>query len=753
MLAGEPAFSGTSVQSIITKNITGPRPKVRIARKDAPESVERVLLKALAKEPGERFATMTEFADALGAAEDAAARGMSRMAKLAIAALVVVAVGSLGAVWMTTRGARGPVVEDAERIAVFPFSTTGPGLEMMGEGMVDLMSTNLGGVGGITTVEPRTVLARWKKRGGGAVDLEGALAVAKDVDAGAVLLGSAVAVGPKVRLTAEMFNRAGEPLGKASIDGHPDSVLSLVDQLSVSLMREIWRSNEPIPSLRVAGLTTASLPALRAYLQGEQFYRRSLYDSASIAFGRAIEADSTFALAYYRQVMSNGWIGNYGSRASREAMAAAQRLGAKLPERERTILQAYKLFTDGRPEAADVMRQYLAANPKDADAWYLLGESLMHSRTLVPYDPATLRAPFDSVIALDASLTPAAIHPLELTLAYRDSAAYARYMRVIEDAGAEGEVALFGAAGRAVWGRGEDLDSLFGVLSRAPQQGANFNAAVSVIRQEGATSDTLVARIRSLARGIAAARPNERFAPALPAMMLAGAGRVREAGVLADSFATVSQDLGYAIRAIPVFAGFASKEYTERGLATLRRAPKTNPWQLFTQAQLELVAGNAAAVPELLATARRLAADTTKFPAEMGGLLTAVDGWRMIEQGDTTGGLQRLDAGMRRAGATFVGGTGTMAIRLRWAQTLAARPATREEGIRRLRYGFDQDPMLVPIATFSLAKAYEAAGNREEASAAYGRFLRLWDKADPEYRSYADDARASLARLVGEKGS
>jgi hypothetical protein len=221
--------------------------------------------------------------------------------------------------------------------------------------------------------------------------------------------------------------------------------------------------------------------------------------------------------------------------------------------------------------------------------------------------------------------------------------------------------------------------------------------------------------------------------------------------VIADSFAAVSQELGYAIRAIPVFAGFAPKEHAERGLAILRKAPKTNPWQLLSQAQFELVAGNPAMVPELIATGRRLAADTTKFPAELGGLFTAVDGWRMIEQGDTTGGLQRLDAGMRSAGAGFVNGTGNMAIRLHWAQALAARPATREEGIRRLRYGFDQDPMLVPIATFSLAKAYEAAGNRDEAAAAYGRFLRLWDKADPEFRSYADDARASLAKLVGEK--
>ena len=53
------------------------------------------------------------------------------------------------------------MTEEAETIAVLPFNASGPGVEVLGEGMVDLLATNLQGVGGIQTVEPRQVLKRW----------------------------------------------------------------------------------------------------------------------------------------------------------------------------------------------------------------------------------------------------------------------------------------------------------------------------------------------------------------------------------------------------------------------------------------------------------------------------------------------------------------------------------------------------------------------------------------------------------------
>jgi hypothetical protein len=169
MLAGRPAFTGSTAQSVITANITGPRPRIRAVRKAVPEAVERVLLKALDTDPAKRYGSVTEFAEALESASRAAAAGPDLRRWGALAALVVVVLGT-AAWWLFGRGPQGPVVAEAERIAVMPFRATGPGAELLGEGMVDLLSTNLNGVGGVQTVEPRTVLQHIERKGGGTPD-------------------------------------------------------------------------------------------------------------------------------------------------------------------------------------------------------------------------------------------------------------------------------------------------------------------------------------------------------------------------------------------------------------------------------------------------------------------------------------------------------------------------------------------------------------------------------------------------------
>jgi serine/threonine-protein kinase len=65
MLAGEPPFKGPTPQMTLMLRLMHPprplRPAVNI-----PEAVESAVLKALAKDPADRWATATQFADALG---------------------------------------------------------------------------------------------------------------------------------------------------------------------------------------------------------------------------------------------------------------------------------------------------------------------------------------------------------------------------------------------------------------------------------------------------------------------------------------------------------------------------------------------------------------------------------------------------------------------------------------------------------------------------------------------------------------
>src|SRR5690606_13645621 len=164
---------------------------------------------------------------------------------------------------------------------------------------------------------------------------------------------------------AALVAKDGRQLGTARLEGPADSVLGLVDRLSVALLRSVWQSNEPVPSLRVAALTTTSVPALRAYLDGEQHYRRAEWDSAAAAFEGAVTEDSTFALAHYRLALTLGWAGSYAGPRAAQATAAAARYADRLPAKERGLLVGYQLFADRDPAAADTLGALARANPND----------------------------------------------------------------------------------------------------------------------------------------------------------------------------------------------------------------------------------------------------------------------------------------------------------------------------------------------------------------------------------------------------
>ena len=65
MLAGEPPYTGATMQAVIAKIMTAPIPDVRTVRDNVPERVARAVERALAKVPGDRFNSAAAFADAV----------------------------------------------------------------------------------------------------------------------------------------------------------------------------------------------------------------------------------------------------------------------------------------------------------------------------------------------------------------------------------------------------------------------------------------------------------------------------------------------------------------------------------------------------------------------------------------------------------------------------------------------------------------------------------------------------------------
>ncbi len=116
MLVGDPPFGGSTVQAIVAKVLTERPTALTAVRDTVPPSVERAVLRSLAKLPADRFATAEKFAEALvvtdaelvstrsgraaGPAPDTRPR---RSRAFDIAALVVVASLVGAAAWMLGR--------------------------------------------------------------------------------------------------------------------------------------------------------------------------------------------------------------------------------------------------------------------------------------------------------------------------------------------------------------------------------------------------------------------------------------------------------------------------------------------------------------------------------------------------------------------------------------------------------------------------------------------------------------------------
>jgi tRNA A-37 threonylcarbamoyl transferase component Bud32/ABC-type phosphate/phosphonate transport system substrate-binding protein/membrane-associated phospholipid phosphatase len=65
MLAGQPPFTGPSVQVIMARHLMDPVPSLRSARSEVPEPLESAIARSLAKAPAERFSTGEQFVNAL----------------------------------------------------------------------------------------------------------------------------------------------------------------------------------------------------------------------------------------------------------------------------------------------------------------------------------------------------------------------------------------------------------------------------------------------------------------------------------------------------------------------------------------------------------------------------------------------------------------------------------------------------------------------------------------------------------------
>jgi serine/threonine-protein kinase len=343
-----------------------------------------------------------------------------------------------------TRARRGvptpsePEAADTATIAVLPFAVRGDAsVAYLGEGMVDLLATKLDGAGEIRTVDPRALLHALAQESG---PVDGP-AVARRFGAGRYLEGTIVEAGGRLEATASLYGTGRAPIAAVHAAAASERELfELVDDLALRLLAAQGVSTGTRLT-RIAALTTDSLDALKAYLLGERELRAGRYFDAMEGFQAALDADSSFALAYYR--LAAAAAGCALPDVAREVADRGAEHQERLSPHDRLVFEAQRAWLHGAVDRAESLYNTITGTyPDDVEAWFHLGDLLFHSNPLRGRSAAEAREPFERVVRLEPGHVGAMVHLTRIAaIEGRTGEMLALIERILE-ASPEGDQAL-----------------------------------------------------------------------------------------------------------------------------------------------------------------------------------------------------------------------------------------------------------------------------------------------------------------------
>jgi len=642
--------------------------------------------------------------------------------------------------------------EAAPGIAVLPFNVSGPGTEFWREGLAQALALNLDGLAGLRTIDSRTVLSRWEDRIGerASPDLNDALGVARAAGGRYALLGDLVSTGARLQAALAVYDlETGERLDRVQVDGAAaeDSTFALVNRLTLEAVRVLPRAaeGEGAPAVDLARITTDSIAALRAFLEGEAYFRDEDYSPAIDAFARAVDIDSTFALAHYRLSLAYGWRDYASGRDGHDAKAV--QFSDRLSERSRLLVRAHLAYSEGRAYDAygqleEVTRKY----PDEIEGWYLLGETVYHLGDELLRDPATSSRAFERVAEIDPTFMPGQEHRVETAFAAGDSAGVRRLLAL--DWGDAPQIPAYRISERLAWGSDAERRAALASLDGMPAESVYWAGVVLAHPDQVGVQETVLTR---------AFAPGSDIARAPTAQIANHLRQGKTSAVEAQLSSPPLSPAQFILMSLAArFAGYGiDGERLDRALASAEEAGRGSYLALALAALSDL--GRAADVDELRAGMQALA-DSLREAGE--GVASVVEGYRRLadgyilaRRGGPGAGADSLVAALRAATgwttSAIVNGVG------RWWAAEALREAGRPAEAEPYYLSLYREPNggpLQAVAAERLGQLYDAQGDLERAAAYYAVFTEMWKDADPELQPRVEAARARLQEIIAERG-
>jgi eukaryotic-like serine/threonine-protein kinase len=316
MLAGEPPYTGPTVQAMLAKMMTGEPPSVRGVRPSVPVPVDAALQRALAPVPADRFPTALEFSQALETSGATAAAPIAPAPKTAPAPQrrfpagasllglgFLIGVGVLFA-WRHHTAASGGT-SDAGTLAVLPFENLGDSTDgYFADGITDEIRGKLATLHGLRVIASGSS-SQYKHT------TKSQEQIARELGAQYLLVGrvrweklgggkSRVRVDPELVQVTNGTSPA--TTWQQAFDADLTDVFQVQADIAGKVAQQLRLRLGSEDRQNLAERPTQSLDAYDAYLRGLEIGKAG-NDFAVVrrqiaAFEDAVRRDSTFALAW-----------------------------------------------------------------------------------------------------------------------------------------------------------------------------------------------------------------------------------------------------------------------------------------------------------------------------------------------------------------------------------------------------------------------------------------------------------------------
>jgi eukaryotic-like serine/threonine-protein kinase len=352
-IAGQLPFRGSGQASMIHAILSQTPEPLTSCRSGLPMELDRIVGKALAKDPAERYQHVDEMVVDLELLRNAGGRkrpqttqrpsGMNQTRRRALVAAAAILSLTLLLFWTALRGGFGSRQIASERtpsIAVLPLSNLSrdTAQEYFSDGITDALITELGRIAGVRVIS-RTSVMRYKSTE------EPVSKIARELGVTHVLEGSVAQDKDQVRISARLIRAsADEQVWTGAYERDLKSILRLQQDVARAVASEIgvrFRSSS-------GGVPASVDPAAyRAYLLGLQYANEGPVRAAAAMdqFERAIRLDPHFAPSF-------------------AALAWRYAAGGGGQIRDRHLL---------RRKAVELATQALELDPESAEAWDTLG--------------------------------------------------------------------------------------------------------------------------------------------------------------------------------------------------------------------------------------------------------------------------------------------------------------------------------------------------------------------------------------------